>query len=156
MGDARQEATRADERVEVTSVVVRGSATGFAQEIVVRQHRIAADEPLSAAGTDTGPAPYDFLLAALGACTSMTLGMYARRRGWPLQEVVATLRHSKIHATDCAKCVTKEGKLDRIERDIHLVGPLTDEQRLSLLEIANKCPVHRTLTSEIVIATRAV
>ena len=144
------------EKDGVRSVVVRGSAAGFAQEIHAGLHRFHADEPASAGGTDTGPSPYDFLLAALGACTSMTVSMYARRKTWPLEEVTVHLRHSKIHATDCAECETKEGMLDRIERDIHFVGPLTDEQRAKLLEIANKCPVHRTLTSEINILTRAV
>src|SRR5580700_10072215 len=144
------------EKDDVGSVVVRGSAAGFAQEIHAGRHRIVADEPVSAGGTDTGPSPYDLLLAALGACTSMTVGMYARRKSWPLEEVTVHLRHSKIHATDCAECETKEGMLDRIERDLHFTGPLTDEQRSRLLEIANKCPVHRTLTSEIDIETRIV
>jgi uncharacterized OsmC-like protein len=144
------------EKSEVRSVVVRGSAAGFAQEIYAGPHRLHADEPASAGGTDTGPSPYDLLLASLGACTSMTVAMYARRKTWPLEEVTVHLRHSKIHAADCAECDTKEGMLDRIERDIHFAGPLTDEQRSKLLEIANKCPVHRTLTSEIDIATRAV
>jgi len=144
------------EKGDARSVVVRGSADGFAQEIHAGRHRIRADEPASAGGTDTGLSPYDLLLAALGACTSMTVGMYARRKAWPLEEVTVQLRHSKVHATDCAECETKEGMLDRIERDIHFAGPLTDEQRSKLLEIANKCPVHRTLTSEIDIVTRAV
>ena len=144
------------EKVDVRSVVVRGSADGFAQEIHAGRHRIRADEPASAGGTDTGLSPYDLLLAALGACTSITVGMYARRKAWPLEEVTVHLRHSKIYATDCAECETKEGMLDRIERDIHFAGPLTDEQRSKLLEIANKCPVHRTLTSEIEIQTRAI
>jgi uncharacterized OsmC-like protein len=144
------------EKSEARGVIVRGSASGFAQEIHAGRHRIVADEPVSAGGTDTGPSPYDLLLAALGACTSMTVGMYARRKSWPLEEVTVHLRHSKIHATDCAECETKEGMLDRIERDIHFAGPLTEEQRSKLLEIANKCPVHRTLTSEIDIVTRAV
>jgi uncharacterized OsmC-like protein len=144
------------EKGEVRSVVVRGSAEGFAQEIHAGPHRFHADEPATAGGTDTGPSPYDLLLAALGACTSMTVAMYARRKAWPLEEVTVHLRHSKIHAADCAECETKEGMLDRIERDIYFVGPLTDEQRGKLLEIANKCPVHRTLTSEINILTRAV
>jgi len=144
------------ENSNARNVVVRGSGAGFAQEIHAGRHRIVADEPASSGGADTGPSPYDLLLAALGACTSMTLGMYARRKAWPLEEVTVHLRHSKVHATDCAECETKEGMLDRIERDIHLSGPLTDEQRSKLLEIANKCPVHRTLTSEVEIKTRVV
>jgi uncharacterized OsmC-like protein len=140
----------------VRSVVVRGSAAGFVQEIHAGPHRFHADEPVSAAGTDMGPSPYDLLLAALGACTSMTVGMYARRKAWPLEEVTVHLRHSRIYAADCADCETKEGMLDRIERDIHFTGSLTEEQRSKLLEIANKCPVHRTLKSEIDIVTRPV
>ncbi len=137
-------------------VLVHGSARGFAQEIVVGPHQLAADEPKDMGGHDEGPTPYDLLLAALGSCTSMTVGLYARRKGWPLQDVTARLRHSRIHATDCAECETKEGKIDRIELDIELVGPLSDEQRSKLLEIAKKCPVHRTLVSETNIRTRAI
>ena len=144
------------ERGDVRGVVVRGSAAGFAQEILAGSHRLHADEPVSAGGTDTGPSPYDLLLASLGACTSMTVGMYARRKAWPLEEVTVRLRHSKIHAADCAECEAQAAMLDRIERDIHLTGPQTDEQRSKLLEIANKCPVHRTLTSKIDIQTRVV
>ena len=155
MGDAHQEAAGAAEKSEIRSVVVRGGAAGFTQEVVAGSHRMAADEPVSVGGTDTGPSPYDFLLAALGACTSITVGMYARRKRWPLEEVAVNLRHSKIHASDCAECETRGGMLDRIELDLHLGGSLTNEQRSKLLEIANKCPVHRTLTSEIVIVTRA-
>jgi uncharacterized OsmC-like protein len=134
-------------------VVVHGSA-GFAQEIIVGSHRLTADEPLAAGGADSGPSPYDLLLAALGSCTSMTVAMYARRKAWPLESVTVRLRHSRIHAVDCAECETKEGMLDRIERDLQLAGTLTEEQRAKLLEIANKCPVHRTLVSEIDIRTR--
>jgi uncharacterized OsmC-like protein len=137
-------------------VVVQGSAAGFAQEIHAGRHRLKADEPLSVGGTDSGVSPYDLLLAALGACTSMTIGMYARRKAWPLENVTVRLRHSRIYATDCAECETKEGMLDRIERDIHFTGPLTSEQHARLLEIADKCPVHRTLTSEIDIRTNLV
>lgn len=135
-------------------VIVRGDATGFAQEIEAGRHRLVADEPIEAGGTDSGPSPYDLLLAALGACTSMTISMYARRKRWPLEHVTVRLRHAKIHAEDCAECETKEGMLDRIEREISLSGPLDAEQRARLLEIANRCPVHRTLVSEIDIRTR--
>ena len=141
---------------ETADVIVRGKAAGFVQEIAAGPHRLSADEPQSAGGTDTGPSPYDLLLAALGSCTSMTVAMYARHKGWPLQWVTVRLRHSKIYASDCAECETKEGKIDRIERDIQFDGDLTTEQRSRLLEIANKCPVHRTLTSEIDIRTREI
>jgi putative redox protein len=144
------------EKSETGSVVVHGSAAGFVQEIRAGSHHFRADEPASAGGTDAGPTPYDLLLAALGACSSMTIGMYARRKAWPLEEVTIHLRHWKIHAADCAECETKEGMLDRIDRDIHLTGPLTSEQRSRLMEIANKCPVHRTLSSEIDIRTREI
>ena len=142
------------ENGDVRSVVVRGSAAGFAQEIHAGRHRLTADEPASAGGTDAGPSPYDLLLAALGACTSMTVSMYARRKEWPLEEVTVHLRHSKIHAADCAECETREGRVDRIERVIGLEGGLDDAARAKLLEIANKCPVHRTLHGEVVIPTR--
>jgi putative redox protein len=108
-----------------------------------------ADEPGEAGGTDTGPSPYELVLAGLGACTSMTISMYARRKQWPLEDVIVRLKHSRMYARDCEECETKEGMLDRIEREIVLTGPLTEEQRARLLEIANKCPVHRTLTSQI-------
>jgi len=140
----------------MASVIVRGQATGFAQEIEAGRHRLAADEPAEAGGRDTGPSPYDLLLAALGSCTSMTVAMYARRKQWPLEGVTVRLQHGRIHAQDCADCETKEGMLDRIDREISLTGPLTPEQRERLLEIANRCPVHRTLVSEIDIRTRLV
>jgi putative redox protein len=117
-------------------------------------HRLVADEPTAVGGTGTGPGPYDLLLAALGSCTSMTVGLYARGKQWPLEAVRVRLRHSKIHAADCQDCETKVGMIDQIERDIELVGSLDGEQRARLLDIANKCPVHRTLTSEIAIRTR--
>ena len=156
MSDAHPSIGNSPKRNEAANVIVRGSADGFAQEIFTGSHSLRADEPAAAGGTDTGPSPYDLLLAALGSCTSMTVAMYARRKGWPLEHVIVWLRHSKIHASDCTDCETKEGLLDRIERDIHLAGPLTTEQRSRLLEIANKCPVHRTLTSEIDIRTKEV
>src|SRR5207244_11430546 len=118
-------------------VIVRGSAAEFAQQIQAGKHRLSADEPIESGGTDTGLSPYDLLLAALGSCTSMTIALYARRRNWPLQEVVVSLWHSKIHAADCAECDTREGKIDRIEREIQLIGYLTREQRSKLVEIAD-------------------
>ena len=137
-------------------VIVRGGGAGFAQEIEIGPHRLKGDEPLAFGGTDTGPSPYDFVLAALGTCTSMTISLYAQRKGWPLDSITISLHHSKIHAVDCAECETKVGKIDRIEREIHLTGALSTEQRAKLMEIADKCPVHRTLTSEINIRTRTV
>jgi len=137
-------------------VIVHGDATGFSQQILAGAHALTADEPVEGGGADIGPAPYDLLLAALGACTSMTVGMYARRKAWPLESVTVRLRHSRIHAEDCADCETKEGMLDRIERDVQFIGALTTEQRDKLLEISNKCPVHRTLSSEIDIQTRLI
>jgi putative redox protein len=139
-----------------TEVVVRGSAAGFAQEITAGSHRIFADEPKEQSGENAGPSPYELLAAALGACTSMTLGMYARRQHWPLASVMVRLRHSKIHAKDCADCDTQDEMLDRIDRDIELTGDLTGEQRQKLLEIADKCPVHRTLTRGMRIFSRLV
>jgi len=144
------------ERIESADVIVWGEGSGFAQQIAVGPHRLNGDEPESVGGTGSGPSPYDFLLAALGSCTSMTVGMYARKKHWPLERVTVWLRHSKIYAADCSECEMKEGMLDRIERDVRFDGPLTAEQSSRLLEIANKCPVHRTLTSEINIQTRVL
>jgi putative redox protein len=138
-------------------VVVRETRNSkFQQTIAVGPHRMLADEPVAAGGEDTGPGPYDFVLAGLGACTSMTMRLYAERKSLPLERVTVTLKHSKIHAEDCAECETKAGMLDRIERVIAMEGALDPEQRKKLMEIADKCPVHRTLTSEIRIVTEAV
>jgi uncharacterized OsmC-like protein/fermentation-respiration switch protein FrsA (DUF1100 family) len=137
-------------------VVVRETRNGkFQQTVTVGPHQLLADEPVASGGDDTGPAPYDFLLAALGACTSMTMRLYAERKSLPLERTTVTLRHSKIHAEDCAECETKAGMLDQIERVIRVEGPLDTEQRERLMEIADKCPVHRTLTSEVRILTNA-
>jgi len=144
------------EPTEPGHVIVHGTAAGFAQEIEIGSHELYADEPVSFGGTESGPSPYDLLLAALGSCTSMTIGFYARKRSWPLEKIIVSLRHSRIHAADCEDCETKEGKIDRIDLDIQLTGSLTDEQRAKLIEVAGKCPVHQTLTSEINIKTRAV
>lgn len=137
-------------------VVVRGNPKEFLQKITVGRHHLQADEPFSIGGTDAAPDPYDYLLAGLGACTSMTIGLYARRSKWPLENIVVTLRHCRIHADDCAECETKTGLLDRIELEIELTGALSAEQRAKLLQIAHKCPVHRTLKGEIAIDVRAV
>lgn len=128
----------------------------FTQSITVGPHRLRADEPLSFGGLDSGPSPYDLLLAGLGACTAMTIRLYADQKQWPLEQVKVRLKHEKIHAADCAECETREGRIDRIERAISLTGILDDAQRSRLLEIANKCPVHRTLHSEVLIPTRLV
>ena len=136
------------------TVVVRGTAAGFLQEVDSGKHHLRADEPVSAGGSDAAPGPYDYLLVALGSCTSMTVGLYARRKQWPLENITVSLSHSRIHAKDCEECETKEGMLDRIDISIELTGTLTMEQRAKLMEIAAKCPVHRTLTSEIDIRLR--
>jgi putative redox protein len=137
-------------------VVVRGKASGFFQEIMAGAHPLQGDEPVSAGGTGAAPDPYDYLLTALGTCTSMTVGLYARRKKIPLENITVSLRHSRIHAKDCADCETKEGLLDRINLEIELTGTLTTEQRAKLMEVAGKCPVHRTLKSEIDIRIEAV
>jgi putative redox protein len=130
----------------------------YAQVIYDGRHRLTADEPVEAGGLDTGPSPYRLLLGALGACTSMTLRMYATRKNWPLERIAVRLRHGKTYGQDCAAAVdSKPVKIDRIEREIELTGSLTEEQRRRLLEIADKCPVHQTLErrNEIVTALRA-
>ena len=137
-------------------VVVRETRNGkFQNTVSVGPHHLLADEPAASGGDDTGPGPYDFLLAALGACKSMTMRLYADRKGMPLERATVTLEHSKIYARDCADCETREGMLDRIEVTIGVEGALDAEQRRKVLEIADRCPVHRTLTSEIRIVTRA-
>jgi putative redox protein len=136
-------------------VVVSETRAGkFQQTVAIGPHHLIADEPLAAGGDDTGPGPYDFLLAGLGACTSMTMRLYADRKALPLDRVTVTLRHSKIHAEDCAECETKAGMIDQMDRVIAIEGALDEAQRAKLMEIADKCPVHRTLTSEIRIVTR--
>jgi len=131
-------------------VVVRGGAQGFVQEISAGRHRLTADEPVAAGGTDRGPSPYDLLLAALGSCMSMTIALYARTKQWPLETVVIRLSHSRIYARDCADCVVRDDTmLDRIDTKVELSGALTAEQHSKLMEVAHKCPVHRTLKSEI-------
>ena len=144
-------------RAEATDGTVRVRETGaskFQQEITIGAHRFFADEPIAAGGLDSGPTPYDLLAAALGACTAMTVRLYADAKQLPLERVGVELRHEKIHAADCADCETREGKVDRIERVIELEGPLDAAARQKLLEIADNCPVHRTLHAEIRVSTR--
>lgn len=138
-----------------TFIQVAETGTGrYTQEIRAGAHSLTADEPKSAGGDDRGANPYELLLAALGACTSMTLRMYAEMKKLPLDRVHVRLSHRKVHAADCADCETREGKVDEIVREIRLDGDLTDEQRKRLLEIANRCPVARTLASEIKVRSK--
>jgi len=147
----RQPDTRSGEPPAV--VVTDASDGAFTQRIRVGCHMLTSDEPAAAGGDDLGPAPYDLLLAALGACTSMTVRMYAQRKNWPLRSTTVTLTHSKIHAADCESCETTSGRVDHIVREVRFDGDLDAAQRARLLEIANKCPVHRTLHSEVVVQT---
>ncbi len=129
-------------------------ADKFLQNIAVGpKHKFKADEPASYGGTDLGPSPYDLVSAGLAACTSMTVRMYARRKGWPLEDIAVDVEHGKIHATDCQDCEASNGKIDEFRRTVRLTGDLTDDQRAKLMEIADKCPVHRTLESEVKVRT---
>ena len=149
-----QTVERSDAQIETGGVLVRETGNGkFQQEILTGPHRFLADEPLKVGGLDSGPGPYDLLLASLGACTSMTLRLYAENKKLPLQRVSVRLMHNKIHVEDCLSCETKEGIIDRIDRNIRLEGKLSADERKRLMEIADKCPVHRTLKSEIEIRT---
>lgn len=129
------------------------SGEGMMQLVTAGAHQFRADEPKEAGGNGAAPTPYEYLLAALGGCTSMTLLMYARRKGIPLEKVAVELDDARVYAKDCEDCMSKDGFIHQIQRVIHLEGPLTGEQRAHLLEIADKCPVHKTLTAEIKIRT---
>ncbi len=141
------------QKIPDSRVVVRTGKVGYQTEIVANGHHLLADEPIALGGANTGPNPYDYLLTALGSCTSMTLRMYADRKEWTLDGIVVRLKHARIHAEDCQQCETKSGKLDQIDVEIELQGLLDGQQRKRLLEIADMCPVHRTLQSKIVINT---
>jgi uncharacterized OsmC-like protein/fermentation-respiration switch protein FrsA (DUF1100 family) len=154
--DAPASASAADPGDGPRNVVVQETRNGKFQQIVTAgPHKMLADEPAAVGGQDSGPGPYEFLLAGLGACTSMTMRMYADRKSLPLDCITVTLKHSKIYAKDCEECDTREGMLDQIDRVIRIEGALDDDQRKRLMEIADKCPVHRTLTSEVRILTSA-
>lgn len=148
------EATTPERDLRDNRVVVRTGKIGYQTEIKVNEHRLIADEPIAIGGADTGPNPYGYLVAALGACTSITLRMYADRKGWPLDSTVVRLKHEKVHADDCRECETQSRQVDSIEREIELVGALSEEQRKRLLQIADRCPVHHTLQSKVHIETR--
>ena len=140
------------------TLVVASTGQGkFEQVMMDGRHSLIADEPASAGGADVGPGPYELLLMALGSCTSMTIHLYAGRKQWPVEQVVVRLSHSKVYAEDCAECEgNAKAMIDRIDRAIEVVGALDAEQRSRLLQIANQCPVHRTLSSKIDIKTTAV
>ena len=140
-----------DRDLDGGEVLVESRSSGFFNRISAGMHTLVADEPRSLGGTDAGPNPYDLLLASLGACKSMTLRMYAERKQWPLEEVSVRLRHQRIHAKDCEECQSTDGKIDQIEVDLDLSGPLTEEQLERLAEISERCPVQRTLVTETVV-----
>jgi putative redox protein len=143
-----------EEEVETGTVLVRETGQSlYQQEVLSGPHRFLVDEPVKVGGGDTGPGPYDLVLAGLGACTAITTRLYAERKKLPLSRVSVRLAHNKIHAKDCENCETVEGMIDHIDLAITLEGDLTAEQRQRLMEIADKCPVHRTLESEVEIKT---
>jgi putative redox protein len=157
MGKSEEAGAATEMAPGAKEVVVGERGQGrFAQVVRAGRHTLYADEPIELGGDDIGPDPYDYLLAGLGACTSMTLRMYALRKELPLRRVTVRLRRDRIHARDCEDCETREGRLDEITREIRIEGDLDDAQRQRLLEIAEMCPVHRTLTSEVKIRTRLV
>lgn len=141
----------------ISQVIVKEIGEGkFIQEVTIGDHVLIADEPTAVGGDNRGPSPYDFILTGLGACTSMTLRMYADLKKIPLKKTTVKLSIEKIYASDCANCEDKNARIDHITRQIELEGELSEEQRAKLLEIANKCPVHRTLTSKILISTELI
>lgn len=141
--------------VEPGVVKVTESGNGkFTEDILAGHHRMNADEPVSVGGNDVGPSPYDFLAAALGACTAMTLRMYADRKGLELGKVSVAVSHAKVHAQDCAECEGRDGRIDRFERVISVAGTVPEEVADKIVEIAGKCPVHRTLETQAVVVTK--
>jgi len=139
--------------LEDNRVVVRTGST-LRTDVGANGYALVADEPVGMGGTNSGPTPYDYLLAALGSCTAMTLRIYADRKKWPLESVVVRLQHEKVYRRDCEECESEDRKIDRIGLELELGGPLEESQRRRLLEIAERCPVHRTLRSEVMVETR--
>lgn len=139
-----------------TVIVASTGAGAFQQVMLDGRHVVHADEPVAAGGGDTGPGPYELLLMALGSCSSMTVHLYAARKKWPLEQVIVTLRQERAYAQDCANCEDPGSMVHRIEKRIELIGSLDEAQRVRLLEIADHCPVHRTLTSKIEIRSALV
>jgi putative redox protein len=158
-GDMSSATTRHDPgelqaSVPAGAVIVASTGAGpFDQILLDGRHTLRADEPVAAGGSDGGPGPYELLLMALGSCTSMTVHLYARQKKWPLEQVVVRLRHDRIHAEDCADCENSKSMIDRIDKSLELIGPLDETQRTRLIQIADHCPIHRTLTSKIDIRT---
>jgi putative redox protein len=138
---------------DTPTVVVQIGTEHYTSQISAKAHSLVADEPSSVGGADAGPDPYDLLLASLGACKAITMRMYADRKEWPLESAQVGLRHERVHAKDCEDCETKQGQVDRIHVEIYLTGDLTDEQRERIVEISERCPVHKTLMSETKIVT---
>jgi putative redox protein len=154
MVSAAQEFQAAGLSADPGTIVVAETGDGlFSQVLLDGRHRLLADEPVAAGGGDLGPGPYELLLMSLGACTSMTLRLYAKRKQWAVERIVVRLRHSKVYIDDCRDCDTKAAMLDHIDREIELIGSLDAAQRAKLMEIADKCPVHRTLTHEVRISS---
>jgi putative redox protein len=154
---SRLDATALQNSVKPGTVVVASTGAGpFDQIMLNGRHALKADEPATVGGSDGGPNPYELLLMSLGSCTSMTVQIYAARKKWPLEQVVVRLRQERVHMQDCADCEKPDAMVHRIEKTIELIGALDEEQRKRLREIADHCPVHKTLTSKIVIASAMV
>jgi putative redox protein len=136
-------------------VTCRVGPTGFRTELITRSHTLTADEPAGFGGTDSGPTPYEFLLMALGGCTAMTLRIYADRKGWPLERATVSVRQARPHEPDCERCATDAVGVERIERRIELVGPLSEDQRSRLMSVADRCPVQQTFDRGITVETTA-